>query len=78
MASYFTTVAPWILSATTVWTLFLAGNKSRNTWLVGLFSQCLWLAWILASQTWGMLPGNIALWIVYARNHFKWSTEQVH
>ena len=72
MLSFLTTYGPWALSATTVFMLFLAGSKHRHTWLVGLASQALWLVWIIASGTWGLLPGNIALWVVYLRNHMKW------
>jgi hypothetical protein len=64
---------PWLLSASTIYTMFLAGNKSRNAWLVALISQALWAIWIIASETWGMVPGHIALWIVYTRNHLLWS-----
>jgi hypothetical protein len=32
-----------------------------------------WVTWIIASQTWGLIPMSIALGIVYARNHFKWN-----
>lgn len=63
---------PWLLSAITIWQTLLAGNKHRNAWLVGLANQALWLVWIVVSQTWGMLPMNIALWVVYGRNHWKW------
>jgi hypothetical protein len=63
---------PWLLSAITIWTMFLAGDKRRNTWLVGLGNQALWLVWIIAAEAWGLLPMNAALWIVYARNHLKW------
>lgn len=74
MTAILATYAPWALSAMTIWTALLAGNKTRNAWLVGLLAQALWLAWIIASETWGMLPGNVALWIVYTRNHLKWRT----
>lgn len=63
---------PYALSAITIWTMFLAGNKSGHTWLIGLVNQALWLLWIVASESWGLLPMNIALWVVYARNHLKW------
>lgn len=63
---------PWLMSAVTVLTLVLAGNKHKNTWVLGLFNQALWLFWIIASGSWGFLPMNIALWVVYARNHIKW------
>ncbi len=64
---------PWLLSAITIYTMFLAGNKDGKTWLIGLANQLLWLIWIVLSGSWGLLPMNIALWVVYARNHFKWS-----
>jgi hypothetical protein len=67
------TILPYILSAITIYTMFLAGGKSKHTWLVGLANQLLWLIWIIAIQAWGLLPMNIALWIVYTRNHLKWN-----
>jgi len=66
------TYLPWLLSAITIYTMFLAGDRDKNTWLVGLANQALWLTWIIASASWGLMPMNIALWIVYARNHLKW------
>ena len=64
---------PWLMSAITIYMTVLAGNKSKHAWAVGLFNQALWLTWIVATASWGFLPMNIALWIVYGRNHFKWS-----
>lgn len=63
---------PWLLSAITIWMTLLAGNKHPKAWLVGLANQALWLVWISATANWGLLPMNIALWIVYGRNHLKW------
>jgi len=67
------TYIPYILSALTILMFFLAGNKNKYTWMVGLFNQMLWLMWIILSGTWGLLPMNIALWIIYFRNHIKWN-----
>jgi len=64
---------PFLLSAITIYMTVLAGNKSRNAWLFGLCNQALWLVWIIASASWGLLPMNLALWVVYGRNHLKWS-----
>lgn len=64
---------PWLLSAITIYMTVLAGNKSRNAWLFGLANQALWLVWIVTTGTYGLLPMNLALWIVYGRNHLKWS-----
>lgn len=69
------TYLPWLMSAITIYMTILAGNKSRWAWAVGLFNQALWLTWIVMIQAWGLLPMNAALWVVYARNHFKWGRE---
>lgn len=65
---------PWLLSAITIYMNVLAGNKTRWAWAVGLGNQALWLVWILVSGTYGLIPMNLALWVVYARNHLKWRT----
>ena len=64
---------PWLLSAITIYMTILAGNKSRNAWLYGLVNQALWLLWVLTTGTYGLLPMNAALWLLYGRNHLKWS-----
>ena len=63
---------PWLLSAITIYTMFLAGNINKNAWLMGLVNQALWLVWIIAAEAWGLIPMNVALWVVYTRNHLKW------
>lgn len=63
---------PWVLSVITIYMTVLAGNKTRWAWVIGLINQALWLIWIVASQSWGLIPMNAALWIVYTRNHMKW------
>lgn len=64
---------PWILSGITIYSMLLAGNKRRGAWSIGLLNQLLWLVWIVLSESWGLLPMNIALWIIFARNYRKWS-----
>jgi hypothetical protein len=63
---------PWLLSANTLYVMFLAGNKNKYTWILGLIGQVLWLVWIILTESWGLIPMNIGLWVVYARNHLKW------
>ena len=73
MKNIIITYLPYLLSGITIYTMFFAGNKKRHAWLVGLGGQLLWLLWIVLSGSWGLLPMNIALWIVYGRNYLKWS-----
>jgi hypothetical protein len=72
------TYLPYLLSAITIWMTLLAGNKHHGAWLVGLVGQALWLVWIVATAAWGLLPLNGALWIVYARNHWKWGADEAN
>lgn len=67
------TYLPYLLSAITIYTMLLAGNKRKHAWAIGLLNQFLWLVWIFLMQAWGLLPMNIALWVIYGRNHFKWN-----
>lgn len=64
---------PWILSANTIVTMWLAGSLNPQAWVWGLWGQVGWTWWICTTRTWGFLPMNLALWLVYARNHFNWS-----
>lgn len=73
MKEFIITYLPWLLSAITIYSMLLAGNKRKGAWLVGLCNQALWLVYIVLTQAWGLLPMNLALWVVYGRNYFKWS-----
>lgn len=64
---------PYLLSVITIYSMLLAGNKRKGAWLVGLVNQFLWLIWISLTHAWGLLPMNIALWVVYGRNYFRWN-----
>lgn len=72
MRDWIVMLLPWVLSAITLWMTVLAGNRHRYAWAIGLGNQALWLCWIVAAEAWGLIPMNIALWVVYARNHLKW------
>ena len=73
MRTEITTYLPWLLSVITIWMTVLAGNKHPSAWFVGILNQALWLGWIVMTENWGFLPMNLALWVVYGRNHFKWN-----
>ena len=66
------TYLPYLLSAITIWFNLAAGNKHPLSWAIALVGQALWLLWIVVSGNFGFLPMNLALWVVYARNHLKW------
>lgn len=68
------TYLPYVLSAITAYTMLLAGDKKLKAWIVGLGNQVLWLTWILASGTYGLLPMTAVMCLVYWRNYKKWSS----
>ena len=63
----------WLLSAITVTVMWLAGNKNPLAWKLSLANQCLWLAWIIHERHWGLLPMNLAMFIVASRNIAAWN-----
>ena len=70
------TYLPWLLSALTIYSAVLAGDKKPAAWTVGVANQFLWATWIVASETWGMLPMNVVLAVIFARNLVKWRREE--
>lgn len=68
------TFIPWILAAWTIWSMWLAGNKSPWAWYSGIASQGLWLYFDWRVEAWGLMPLSVVLTIVYARNLVKWRT----
>lgn len=71
-----TTYLPWLLSAITIIATILAGSKNKLAWSLSAANQVLWLIWILATQTWGFLPMNLILTVVFIRNHWLWSCNE--
>lgn len=75
-------IFPLFLSAITIKMTIMAGNLSKNAWLLGLFNQLLWLIWVLYTGlngregNMGFLPMNLAFWYVYYKNHVKWKNDK--
>jgi hypothetical protein len=63
----------WIMSGITIFTMWLAGDKKKLAWILGLLNQVLWLYFIYDKQSWGLLPMTFAMVFIYARNLYKWS-----
>lgn len=66
------TIIPYVLSIFTLTTMYLAGEKKRSGWLLGVLNQGLWLFWIIITGTYGLLLLTIALTIIYSRNYILW------
>lgn len=66
---------PLVLSAITLWSQFLAGDKNPAAWFIALVNQALWLIWILAVGAYGLLPMNAGMWYISYRNWRLWTVD---
>lgn len=73
MRNSITTYLPWLLSILSLLMSVMTGNLWRHAWLFGIGIQCLWVTWIAAAEAYGFLPLSLALFVIYGRNHLKWS-----
>jgi hypothetical protein len=65
-------ILPWFMSASTITVMLLAGRKHKATWYVALLGQVIWTIWIVLDRAWGLAPGSLVLWCVYADNLRRW------
>ena len=68
----FFTLLPWLLSALTFITMYLAGNKDIRGWYIGLFAQIFWLVFDIHAGAWGLIPVCLGLSVIYVQNIYKW------
>lgn len=66
---------PWFLSCCTVTSSWFAGDKKLMAIKISLFGQVFWSIWCVASATWGFIPLNLVLWVMYIRNYRKWKAD---
>ena len=61
-----------LLSAISIVQMWLAGSNHRLAWVVGLPNQTGWCVWCaLSPSTISILPLNLVLWGVFARNLWR-------
>ena len=65
-----------VLSAMSLLSLWLMGNKNKLGIVVGLANQLLWVVYALMLKQYGLLIGVIAYTIIHIRNLAKWSKEK--
>lgn len=63
----------YILSAFSLVSLWLMGNKSKYGPIVGLANQILWVIYAINLEEYGLLIGVIAYTIIHIRNLIKWN-----
>lgn len=70
------TYLPWLLSAIALWMTYLQGNMNKAAWVIGLVGQLGWFVLTFVSGLYGLLPLNIGLTILYARNYLTWKDKE--
>lgn len=72
MRETFVTYMPWLLSVIGCFMIYKVGKFKNYGWLIGLFAQVLWFAWIIAAEHYGFLIQNVALFGLYLKNWLDW------
>ena len=65
---------PWVIGVTHTIQILFALRRTQLAWVVGLFSQLLWVIYIVTAPMWGLLPFNVALWFLYLRGLTPWGS----
>ena len=52
--------------------IWLAGNRSRIGWALGLTAQALWVIFALVTSQYGFILSAVAYGFVYGRNLIRW------
>lgn len=71
-----TEILSYVLSALSLLSLWLMGNKNKLGIVVGLANQLLWVVYAVMLKQYGLLIGVIAYTIIHIRNLAKWSKEK--
>ena len=61
----------YVLSALSLISLWLMGNKSVWGIIVGLLTQILWIIYALMLEQYGLLIGVVAYTVIHVRNLLK-------
>ena len=69
-------VLSYVLSANSLVSLWLVGNKNKAGFVLGVINQALWVWYALMLKQYGRLIGVIAYTIINIRNLVKWSKER--
>ena len=64
----------WFITVMTLTSMWLAGNKSKWAWILGLLNQGFWLVFIIEKEAYGMLLLAGCLVVIYTRNLYRWNS----
>lgn len=64
------------LTATSLVTSLLIGNKLKIGWILGVAMQVLWLVYAVATRQWGFVASALAFGFMNTRNYLKWRGDE--
>lgn len=67
--------APWALLVMTLTVGMLIGDVHPKVWIVAAIAQVLWIAYVVYTKDWHVLPTAVGALIVYYRNYRLWNPE---
>ncbi len=70
-----TNILSYVLSALSLLSLWLVGNKNKLGFVVGLINQVLWVVYAVSLKQWGLLGGVVAYTFINIRNLVKWNKD---
>lgn len=62
----------WVISAISIFTIFLYGYKTLWGPIIGFFSQGLWYYYLISTDQYGLIPCTLGFGIVHSLNWYKW------
>lgn len=65
----------WILTLFGVSAMYMAGKNNKWGWVLGIFSQVLWIAFAIVTYQYGFIIASLLYGSVYAKNFINWNKE---
>ena len=72
------TNATWFLGAGSLLVLYVAGNRPRLAWVLGILVQPAWVYYSVVTEQWGLVVTSVVYWGVYIRNYSVERRKQAH
>ena len=70
--------ATWFLGAGSLLVLYVAGNRPRLAWVLGILVQPAWVYYSVVTEQWGLVVTSVVYWGVYIRNYGVERRKQAH
>jgi len=62
----------WIATSFTFGSMHYVGERNRVGFALGMIGNCFWIAFGLMAHSWGVVVGNVVLFGLNLKGHFRW------